>query len=90
MFVCSPQDLSSLAMPFLEGDAEHANKDGVCKVTQPKHTQRHTSASSKTVLFLIKNNFCSDSLPKNMKLCHLLTLMSFKKHRTFIHLQDTS
>ncbi len=36
-------------MPFLEGDAEHANKDSVCKVTQPKNTQ--DPASSKTVLF---------------------------------------
>lgn len=39
MFVCAPQDLSSFAMPFLEGDAEHVNKDGVRKVTQPKHAQ---------------------------------------------------
>lgn len=36
MFVCPPQDLSSFAMPFLEGDAEHASKDGVRKVIQPK------------------------------------------------------
>uniref|UniRef100_A0A671PUY9 5'-AMP-activated protein kinase subunit gamma-2-like n=1 Tax=Sinocyclocheilus anshuiensis TaxID=1608454 RepID=A0A671PUY9_9TELE len=40
VFVCSPQDLSSFAMPFLEGDAEHAKE-----VTQPKHIRLCRSAS---------------------------------------------
>ncbi len=53
LFVCSPQDLSSFAMPFLEGDAEHANKDSVCKVTQHKHKQDRAK-------FGFENNFCCE------------------------------
>lgn len=34
------QDLSSFAMPFLEGDAELSNKDSLRKVTQLKYTHK--------------------------------------------------
>lgn len=50
MFVCAPQDLSSFAMPFLEGDAEHV-KDGVRKVTQPKHAQGWANSKHSFVQF---------------------------------------
>lgn len=36
--VSAQQDLSSFAMPFLEGDAELSNKDSLRKVTQLKYT----------------------------------------------------